>query len=327
VKQSTMKVVQTRGGIVESEHAVSAVRCDEHGEVLGRIGDPMVTSWRSAAKPFQLEANLRVLESSFVEELQDADLAVGAASHSGQPAHTDRVQSLLRRFELTQDHLYCGGHWPVHDRSARVLARNADEPASIFNNCSGKHAYMAAAANALAEAEDYRDSDHPVQRSIRTLVDARIAPHVIEKVGIDGCGVPTYGLELAGMATAWARLARSMKNRDGLLSRIGWAMNAFPEMVSGEGRQDLAQIHGATSPIVTKVGAVGLSCIAVVEQGEGVVVKMRSGNNEARALAVQAVLNHWYDGLIGEGVMYAWEKIHNCVGTEVGHREALWGEV
>ena len=214
----------------------------------------------------------------------------------------------------------------MHERSARILARSADEPASIFNNCSGKHAFMAAAANALVEAEDYRNPDHLVQRSIRALVDTRIAPHTIEKVGIDGCGVPTYGLELAGMATAWARLAQSMKNRDGVLSRIGWAMNGYPEIVSGEGRQDLAQIHGATSPIVTKVGAVGLSCIAVVEQGEGVVVKMRSGSNEGRALAVQAVLNHWYDGLIEEGAMAAWEKIHNCVGTEVGHREVRRGE-
>ena len=326
MKQSTMKVVQVRGGIVESEHPVSAVRCDAQGLILERIGSPMVTSWRSAAKPFQLEANLAVLDPSLVAELHDADLAVGAASHSGQPAHTDRVQQLLRRFQLNEDHLYCGGHWPVHESSARILARSADEPASIFNNCSGKHAFMAAAAEMLSDEEDYRDPQHAVQRAIRTLIDERIAPHQIEKVGVDGCGVPTYGLELAGMATAWAHLAQAMNQREGTLSRIGWAMNAFPEMVSGDGRQDLAQIHGAASPIVTKVGAGGVSCIAVVEKGEGVVVKIRSGGNEARALAVQAVLNYWYDGLLAEEAVDAWRKVHNCVGSEVGQRDVVWGK-
>jgi L-asparaginase II len=70
-----------------------------------------------------------------------------------------------------------------------------------------------------------------------------------------------------------------------------------------------------------------LSCIAIVERGEGVVVKIRSGNNEARAIAVQAVLNRWYEGLIAPGAMEAWEKITNCVGSEVGHRDAVWGEM
>ena len=52
-----LTILRTRGAALESEHPISAVLCDPTGQVQQRIGEPMVTTWRSAAKPFQLESN------------------------------------------------------------------------------------------------------------------------------------------------------------------------------------------------------------------------------------------------------------------------------
>jgi len=207
-----------------------------------------------------------------------------------------------------------------------VLVRQGHDAAPIHNNCSGKHAFMAAGAAQLESPPDYRDPEHPLQRHIRALVEARCEPHGVESVSVDGCGVPTFNMSLAAMATAWAQMAAAMGDADALLGRIGWAMNAHPELVSGAERQDLAQMQHATDPITTKVGAMGLSCIALPDLQEGVVVKVLSGNADARAIAVQAVLERWYPGLLPLSAADPWRIVTNCVGDVVGSRDAQWSD-
>ncbi len=80
----------------------------------------------------------------------------------------------------------------------------------------------------------------------------------------------------------------------------------------------------ATEPITTKVGAMGLSCIALPHLQEGVAVKVLSGNGEARAIAVQAVLERWYPGLLPLEAADPWRVVTNCVGDIVGSRRAEW---
>ena len=315
---------QRRGVQIEGVHPVAAVRVDPAGTVIDRIGEPVDASWRSAAKPIQLEANLSLLDPALVADLSDADLAVGAASHSAQPMHVDRVLALLRRLDRTPDHLFCGAHRPVHSGADHALVRERQEPSALHNNCSGKHTFMAAGAAQLKGAPDYRDPAHPLQVHIRALVEARCDPHLVKNVSIDGCGVPTFNMSIDAMATAWAQMAAAMNDEEALLGRIGWAMNAHPELVSGTDRQDLAQMLHATEPITTKVGAMGLSCIAIPGQEEGIAIKVLSGNPEARAIAVQAVLEHWYPGLLPLSATDPWRIVTNCVQDVVGERRAEW---
>ena len=110
-------VEQTRGSIVEAVHPFSAVAVNgATGAVVGRLGPEIVTTWRSASKPFQLENSLAALgdAGAFTEE----ELAVGAASHSAEPVHVALVEGLLRRFGLDATALRCGAHPPVHEGSA-----------------------------------------------------------------------------------------------------------------------------------------------------------------------------------------------------------------
>ena len=312
-----MEIVQLRGSACEARHRIHAVRCRADGSVVERIGAPRITTWRSAAKPFQLEVSLGHLADV---PLSDEDVAIGAASHSAQPHHTVRVQALLRRFGAAPDALRCGAHWPLHAPTARTVA--APEP--VHNNCSGKHAYMVAATRRLGAPPDYLPPDHPLQRAILARVQERTAG-AVEGVVTDGCGVPCFVLSLDGMATAWAALADAVTaDTPQPLARIGRAMARHPEMVSGEDRLDLRLARAARRPLITKVGAMGLICAALPDSGEGVALKVESGSDDARAVAIAAVLERWFPGLLDPTPLAEHAIVRNVAGRVVGEHRAVW---
>ena len=321
---SSLLVEQRRGEWVEASHPIAAVLCDGSGAVLARAGDPCVTTWRSGAKPFQLEASLSLLPPEVAAALGPEELAVGAASHSGEAAHVTRVRQLLAHLGADEGALLCSGHWPVHEGSARELARVVDRPAAIHNNCSGKHTFMVGALRAQGWDADYRPADHPLQRHIRAMVDSRCGGGVLDAV-VDGCGVPCFVAEIGAMAHAFAALAGATADGAGLLGRVGAAMLAHPELVSGSGRHDLAVVRGATEPVISKVGAEGLACMAFPARGLGLVVKALSGAEAARGPAVQAALDAWLPGVLPPEALEESHVLRNVVGLPVGRRAAVWG--
>src|SRR6186713_2880665 len=105
-----------RGSIVESRHRGHIVQVNEAGRVERGIGDPqVVVNLRSSVKPFALIA---LVESGAVEafQLSDSELAVMAASHTGEDAHVRTLQAVLRRATLSQGLLACGSEGAPQDR-------------------------------------------------------------------------------------------------------------------------------------------------------------------------------------------------------------------
>lgn len=322
--QEALKVLHLRGTHIESEHPVAAVLCRADGSVVRALGPTTVTTWRSGAKPFQLIGSLGFLDPAEVASLSPEDLAVGAASHSGETVHTDRVSELLARFGLDEPALRCGIHWPTHRASERALLRAGRDATQLHNNCSGKHTFMAAASKRAGFDPDYRPSDHPLQKSIRAVVDAHTQGTVVDVV-IDGCGAPCFVLPLAGMATAFASLADATQSREGLLGRIGHGMATHPRLVSGTGRSDLSLCDAATTPLIAKVGADGLLCVAIPSMGLGFAMKVLSGHEDARMPAFLAIAERWLPGLLPEGACRSWCEVKNLVGRHAGERTAVWG--
>ena len=331
--ESPGRVIERRDTGIDAEHAFVAVLCGPDGHVLRAIGPGARTAWRSAAKPFQLEVALSALPPSLTSGLDDRDLALGAASHSGQPAHVERVRELGRRLGASEGELRCGAHPPVHEASAGALWREGKLAEPIHNNCSGKHTFMVAATAALGDpGGDYRRPDSPYQARLRARV-AEVTGLPVRDVltAVDGCGVPCFSLSLTAMATAYARLSEAMA-RTGepghagtWLGRIGWAMQREPWWMSGDGRLDLDLVRGATEPIVSKVGAAGLHCIAIPGRGLGLAVKVLSGSDVARPVALELALARWLPGLVPGNVFQEARTIRNVVGDIVGGREAVPG--
>ena len=309
-------VVQLRGGIVESEHPWAAVAV-RGGEVTGVIGSPMVTAFRSAAKPLQLDVALQAMGDPPVSE---AELAIGAASHSAQPHHLELVRAILSRLSVDPACLRCAAHPPVHGPSADRILIAGGSFSDIHNNCSGKHAFMLAAARHNGWPLDYRPPDHPLQRRIHAFV-AELAG-VEPQVAVDGCGVPTFGLPLRAMAACWGHLAAAMADpADARLGRIGRAMAARPDLTAGTDRLDPAVVQGAQETMAVKIGAEGLFCMALPERRLGIAVKVRTGNSDALAMAVTAALDGLAPGAFVMPEHWPWRTLRNVAGAPVGHRE------
>ncbi|UOR11516.1 asparaginase [Halobacillus amylolyticus] len=278
------KVVEIhRGGRMESSHFGHAAVVNANGELLHYIGDKnRVTYARSSVKPIQA---LPIVETGAADyyNLQDKDLALFCSSHSSEEQHTSRVSQLLKRAGLSEGNLQCGSHIPFSDDVYRSLIQQKQEPTPLYSNCSGKHTGMLLTAKYLGESlDDYYKQEHPVQqRILNAMAGAADYPKGKIAIGLDGCGVPVFGLPLHKLAHTFARLARPEvfdEKRADAVGRITVAMTSHPEMVAGTNRfcTDFMNVGGGR--FFAKLGAESVYCIGDKQTGLGIAVKIEDGD-------------------------------------------------
>lgn len=315
-----------RGDEVESSHRVHGVVAGlEDGEA--RCGEPeMLAYWRSSAKPVQA---LPVVSEGAAERfgLDGQDLALCCASHAGTPRHVRGVRRLLRKADLEPSALACGPHRPFQDEAARALDRSGEEYAPIHNNCSGKHAGMLArAAHAGDPTDGYLEHHHPVQRRYRRSL-ARWLDVDPDRLGwaIDGCGVPTPYLSLRQMARAYARLARAARDGEEAPAAVVEAMIEHPELVAGEGRLTTRLLRRGDGTLLAKEGAEGVLCLAGLDQGWGLALKVLDGSKRAMGPAAAGLLRE-LELLAPEARERVGRErrrpVRNTLGEEVGRLQA-----
>jgi L-asparaginase II len=202
---------------------------------------------------------------------------------------------MLAAAGLDASALACGAHWPLHQSSARALARAGGTASALHNNCSGKHAgFLCAACAMAADTRGYEAADHPVQRAVKAaLEDLTGAAISDERRAIDGCAVPTWALPLGDLARAFARFGTGRglaAGRAAAAARLRRACAAKPWFVAGSGRfcTDLMEHFGER--VFVKTGAEGVFCGALPEQGLGIAVKCDDGQGRAAEVAIAAVI-------------------------------------
>ncbi len=322
--QHTALTVVQRGGHPELVHYGSVAVCNAQGRLLASAGDTTSAMFtRSALKPFQAMP----LIAQFAEryQLSDADVALLCASHNGEPAHTQRVASLLAKAGADDTALACGSHLPYFYSINHI----APEPGAVFgrlhHNCSGKHTGMLLLAAALGEPmTGYLAVDHPVQQAIAASVSHFTSVPQAQLVrGTDGCSAPNYAVPLPALATAFARLTLTEPDAEfgtGPL-RVAQGMCAHPEMVSGQGRNDLALARAGRGDWVCKVGADGVQAIASRSRGIAIAAKVADGNLMALMVAVVSVLEQlgWLDDSARAALAeFSPPPMKNAAGLEVG---------
>lgn len=289
----------TRGGITESRHRGHVVAVEPDGTIAAYLGAPeTVTYLRSSAKPHQaipLIASGAADRFGFTEK----EIALACASHSGEPMHTEVVSAMLRKIGLGPEALKCGTHEPFSPEVARRLREKGEEPNVLQNNCSGKHAGMLALALHLgAPTETYDEPANPVQLAIGKTI-SRFSGIPIEDiaVGVDGCGVPVFGIVVKAMALMYARLVSPPGEVDDqtkdACARIVSAMTTHPELIGGASdRLDTELMKAAKGRLVSKVGAEGVYTVALLPcqdwpRGLGLALKIEDGDDQrARPTAV-----------------------------------------
>ena len=325
-----LDVIVWRGEILESRHRIQAVAVDSAGRpALETPESGLVTTFRSAAKPFQA---LPLVERGHLDrwKLTDEDLAVICASHTGSPEHVARVRGILGRIGQPESALACGYHEPLDPVSLEHVRAHPEARSPVYNNCSGKHAGMLCLA--LSEGwpvEGYERLEHPLQQMMRRIVGevCGMDPSALG-VAVDGCSVCVFALPLSAMARGYAALASAGEQpgpRGRALERIRRAMMTFPRMTGGSGRLSTELMEAAPGKLCAKGGAEGLECLGLPASGLGVAVKSEDGNARALGPAVLSLLDQL--GALGAAEL---EKVaslrrplvRNVVGLEVGRLEA-----
>ncbi len=293
----------TRGPLVESRHLGALAVMDAEGKLLYSCGDPDLTTYlRSSAKPMQ---SVALVESGAADAfgLSDRELAVVSSSHNGEEMHTACVSGILLRLGLSPQDLACGLHAPYHQPTARLLEAAGEPFTALHNNCSGKHTGMLALARHLGASTDgYFRPEHPVQQRILATVSALAGlPAAKVTIGVDGCGVPVFGMPLRNAAWAFARLADPRDLAPSWAAaarRVVKAMQTYPEMVGGTDRWDTDLMRQTRPRLFAKGGAEGFYALGILPQaggtarGLGLALKIADGDlaRRARPVAVAEVL-------------------------------------
>ncbi|MEK9673332.1 MAG: asparaginase [Rhodospirillaceae bacterium] len=283
-----------RGSLVESRHRCHAVIMTAAGEVVRAWGDPALEIFpRSAIKPIQA---LALLETGAADHyrLTDERIALATASHAASQAHVMTVEAWLDDMDLGEGDLECGAHMPYDEQAAHAMIKRGEAPCRIHNNCSGKHAGFLTTARHMGEdTAGYLAPDHPVQRRLYdALTEMGDCPLGDTARGVDGCGIPVYGMALGALARSAARMADPKglgSVRRAAAERITAAMAKHPFMVSGRGRFDTVAMTAGVGrakrtgaqPFVTKTGAEAVHTAILPEKGWGIALKVEDGAKRA----------------------------------------------
>ena len=289
-----------RGGHPENIHHGSFAVVSADGELIAACGDvdyPVFT--RSALKP--LQAMTLVASSAERLGLSDADIALLCASHNGEPMHVERAASLLARIGAGEAALACGTHEPYLFRFTDQRPAAGARFGPLHHNCSGKHAGMLLLADALgAPLAGYLDPAHPTQQAIaRSVSHWSGVPEADLVRGIDGCSAPNFALPLRALAHAFARLTSVEPDAQygSAPLRIARAMSRHPELVSGQGRNDLVLMQAGRGDWFSKVGADGVQALGSFSRGIGIAAKCSDGQLAPLMVALVSALDQlgWLD--------------------------------
>jgi L-asparaginase II len=320
-----------RGGTRENVHNGAIAVVDTRGRVLASAGDPHWTTFtRSTLKPLQALPFVQgggPLHFGFTA----ANLALLCASHNGEPMHVAQVDQILAKAEVGYQRLQCGCHLPYY---AELGGWPPPAPGSYderHHNCSGKHSgFLAWCVQHGQPLETYLEPAHPLQGAIRRGVAAAVGLQEGQlAMGIDGCSAPNYAMPLASLARGFARLGSRQQDSpyaDGM-AQLADAMTAYPELVSGTGRNDAAFMRAGGGDWVTKVGAEGVQVVASRSRGQALALKIGDGNKLALFAATVAAMDQlgWLDARQREA-LEPWRNavIANVKGAPVGERRAVF---
>lgn len=312
-------VRQLRNGVEESVHRGDIVEVDVDGRMLRALGDPdHLVNLRSAVKPFGI---LALLEAGGVRELglEPQEIAVMAASHSGEDLHVRTLQAMFRRTNVSQSGLRLSTEGaPIDALTAARLARDGERPGEIRHMCSGYHAaFLLLSRLGGWDPDGYWLDEHPAQRAAREVIAQAFGTPVAKLIaGVDACGVPTYAFALRDIAKAFAFLADPSavalsdprRALAGSMTVVRDAMLAHPEMVGGtRDRLDTSVAKALPGRIAAKGGAEGLRCFAILpgprtrggaQAASGMALKVEDGGANDRSTSAASI-----EALVQAGVL------------------------
>jgi L-asparaginase II len=305
--QHAALAVASRDGLAESIHYGSVIATAPDGSTLAAAGDPLAPFYpRSSLKPLQAVAMVRA-GLSIPSDL----LALTAASHSGAVRHRNGVLRILELHGLAPRDLENSTDLPYGVCEREAWLRSGGHATRLTQNCSGKHASMAATCVINGwPVRGYLDPGHPLQELVAQTV-AELTGEEPLALSTDGCGTPLFALTLRGMALAFGRIAAASSNAAGTgtpdvctsaactsdavgyppltaEAAVGLAMQQHPAIVAGE-RRDVTELMRLAPGLVATDGFEGVQLVGLPD-GRAIAVKISDGGDRARMPVTVRVL-------------------------------------
>ncbi len=282
--EAPVVATMTRSGLIESVHHGIVVATDSDGSVIFGHGAHDIPMYpRSSNKPLQAVAMLR--SGALIE---DELLALASASHNGEDFHLDGVRRILALADegLSQADLHNTPDYPLDEEVKRRWIQAGKGPASIAQNCSGKHAGMLVTCVAAGwEMSTYLHPDHRLQRAMASAIED-LSGERVAATGVDGCGAPVMAISLAGLARAFGAMASAPALTP--QGRVASAISAYPRWLGGTGR-DVSALIEAVPGLIAKDGAESVYAVGLPD-GRGVAVKITDGGARASAPVIVKAL-------------------------------------
>ncbi|WP_438824547.1 asparaginase [Bacillus sp. JJ1521] len=287
-------VEETRAGLLENVHIGMVCGVNKKMNVEYLLGDSEhYTYFRSSAKPIQA---LPVFLSNIITKygLTNEETAMFSASHRGESYHINALESMLQKLPIKEEELYCPPSYPLNTEPREEMLRKGMEKRRIYHNCTGKHmGFLAVCREMGYSIGEYWKVDHPLQQKILHILSLLSEFPISKiKIGIDGCGVPVYGIPLKNMAITYLKFANPDLIDDPNLQKavieMTNIMNEFPKMVAS--KRFICTTLLEDYNIVAKGGAQGVYCFGLKKEGLGFALKVANGSEDNWPVIVATIL-------------------------------------
>ena len=281
----------TRGDLVESLHLGHLIVLNADGSTYLFKGSPELPIYpRSAIKSLQAAAMLKA-----GLKVEENELAIICASHSGSQSHIDLVTKMLTFRGLSTSQLKNAVDKPLGEKEKFTWG---EKPASqLAQNCSGKHAGMLITCQENGwDMKTYLDLNHPLQVAIKNEIED-LSGEKVSATSVDGCGAPLFAISLIGLARAISNL---VKSKDNLHQQIVLACTKYPELVAGDGRLTTRMMR-AVPGLFMKEGAEGVQ-VCALSDGRVIAIKIIDGSWRPVAPIIMEIFKRWGVAMPDESV-------------------------
>lgn len=288
--------IETRGDLTENFHSGCIAVVSEKGLVASAGNWQEPCFYRSSSKPIQaLPVLLLGLDKLY--GLSDMECAMLAGSIAGEQHHTDLILSLMEKTGITEDDLIMLPKYPDHPATANRLIREGAAPRKIYHGCTPKHiALMLVQRYLTGSVKNYHRIESAAQRMVRYTISLFTdTPYADIKIGVDGCGVPVFGVPGDKIALSYLRLADpSLIPEAGFAAaakRMTELMHRYPKYLRGD--EYICSLLNYDENIVAKGGAASVYAFALKKEKLGFMFKLYDGNETSWQIIIKELLRQF----------------------------------
>jgi L-asparaginase II len=289
----------TRSDLVESLHLGHLIVLNADGSTYLSKGSPELPIYpRSAIKSLQAAAMLKA-----GLKVEENELAIICASHSGSQSHIDLVTKMLKSRGMSTSQLKNAAGKPLGEKEK--ITWGEKPPSQLAQNCSGKHAGMLIACQQNGwDIHTYLDLNHPLQVAIKNEIE-ELSGEKVSATSVDGCGAPLFAISLIGLAKAISNLVKSKENP---YQQIVSACIKYPELVAGDGRLTTRMMR-AVPGLFMKEGAEGVQ-VCALSDGRVIAIKIIDGSWRPIGPIIMETFKQWNFQMPDESIyVYGGDKI------------------